>query len=320
VKPYILSSTSKTSHPSFGSVMIGREFEADTVGKYRYGFNGKENDNVVKGTGNSIAFEERIYDSQLGRFFSTDPRESEYAWQSTYCYFKNSPIGILDLLGGGGPYQEESNESKNETKPLTFNLTEKAGEGFVNNPQQFLKNLIDYAEKSKNGNKYIITGETLSNAAKNSPEADKFFKGNIKELKSISNITFENGIATVNLTKGSLRLKRTVPILGEIDITFTNKSAIDASNFNSKSEIIKGKKVTNRFGTVLVSGLSIKSGYLTDGIDVSITSIKFNSFFKDGGSFSKEKYKTDFILGFDNPQHVSKLLKGEQEFLYYDFD
>jgi RHS repeat-associated protein len=66
---------------------------------YRYGFNGKEIDNEV--FNGCIAFEARIFDSRIGRFFSTDPRESEYAWQSTYVYFKNSPIGTLDYLGKG---------------------------------------------------------------------------------------------------------------------------------------------------------------------------------------------------------------------------
>ncbi|MCU7549877.1 hypothetical protein OCK74_12165 [Chitinophagaceae bacterium LB-8] len=40
---------------------------------YRYGFNGKENDNEVKGDGNSLDFGGRIYDPRLGRWHSTDP-------------------------------------------------------------------------------------------------------------------------------------------------------------------------------------------------------------------------------------------------------
>jgi RHS repeat-associated protein len=69
---------------------------------YRFGFNGKEMDNEVSGSGNTIAFEARIYDSRLGRFFSTDPWEYKYAWQSSYAYFKNSPISTIDFLGKGG--------------------------------------------------------------------------------------------------------------------------------------------------------------------------------------------------------------------------
>ncbi len=42
-------------------------------GLYRYGFNGKENDNEVKGEGNQQDYGFRIYDPRLGRFLSVDP-------------------------------------------------------------------------------------------------------------------------------------------------------------------------------------------------------------------------------------------------------
>ncbi len=45
---------------------------------YRFGFNGKENDNEVKGTGNQIDYGERIYDPRLGRFLSIDPLKKEF--------------------------------------------------------------------------------------------------------------------------------------------------------------------------------------------------------------------------------------------------
>ena len=85
---------------SFGSPMPGRVFSSPS---YRYGFNGKEDDDEVKGEGNTVAFELRIYDSRLGRFTTIDPRTDEYAWQTPYAYHKNSPIFELDYLGGGGP-------------------------------------------------------------------------------------------------------------------------------------------------------------------------------------------------------------------------
>jgi hypothetical protein len=31
----------------------------------------------------------------------------EYAWQTPYAYFKNSPIAVLDIAGMGGPYEED---------------------------------------------------------------------------------------------------------------------------------------------------------------------------------------------------------------------
>lgn len=77
-----------------------KDLKTHTV-DYKFGFNGKEQDNEVSGQGNTIAFEERIYDSRLGRFFSTDPWEYKYAWQTPYAHFKNSPIAQIDFMGKG---------------------------------------------------------------------------------------------------------------------------------------------------------------------------------------------------------------------------
>ncbi len=70
------------------------------AGGYRYGFNGKENDNEVKGEGNSLDFGERIYDSRLGRWLSIDPLQAKYPNLSPYCAFANNPIYFIDPTGG----------------------------------------------------------------------------------------------------------------------------------------------------------------------------------------------------------------------------
>lgn len=77
--------------------MPSRNYSAGTG--YRYGFNGKENDNEVKGVGNQIAFENRIYDSRLGRWFSTDPLQKKYAGFTPYNFVENSPIIYSDKDG-----------------------------------------------------------------------------------------------------------------------------------------------------------------------------------------------------------------------------
>ena len=53
-----------------------REYSLDN--KYRYGFNGKENDNEVKGEGNQQDYGARIYDTRLGSFLSIDPLLDKY--------------------------------------------------------------------------------------------------------------------------------------------------------------------------------------------------------------------------------------------------
>ena len=87
----------------FGSLQKeqGSEVLSWTVGKgsYRYGFNGKENDNEVKGEGGQIDYGMRVYDPRIGKFLSVDPLTKDYPWNSTYAYAENSPIENIDLDG-----------------------------------------------------------------------------------------------------------------------------------------------------------------------------------------------------------------------------
>src|SRR5690606_33753436 len=66
---------------------------------YRFGFNGQEKDNEVKGIGNSLDFSFRIYDSRLGRFLSLDPLARQYPWNSPYAFAENRVIDGRDIEG-----------------------------------------------------------------------------------------------------------------------------------------------------------------------------------------------------------------------------
>lgn len=95
---------SVTDYYPFGSPMAGRTHNQD---KYRFGFNGKENDSEVSGEGNTYSFELRTYDARIGRFSSIDPRTGEYPWQTPYAYHRKSPIVQIDYLGGGDHMEKE---------------------------------------------------------------------------------------------------------------------------------------------------------------------------------------------------------------------
>ena len=69
------------------------------AGGYRYGFNGKENDNDVKGLGNQQDYGMRIYDPRLGKFLSVDPISKGYPWYTPYQFAGNKPIWAIDLDG-----------------------------------------------------------------------------------------------------------------------------------------------------------------------------------------------------------------------------
>ncbi len=82
----------------FGMTMPGRNFNLNT-NVYRYGFNGKESDDEVKGEGNSYDFGARIYDSRLGRWCSVDPKAIEFPTFSSYISMGNNPILNIDPDG-----------------------------------------------------------------------------------------------------------------------------------------------------------------------------------------------------------------------------
>jgi RHS repeat-associated protein len=83
----------------FGMQMDTRTWEASGVAGHRYGYNGKENDDEVKGQGNQQDYGFRIYDPRVARFLSVDPLARDYPAWSTYAFSMNSPISGIDLDG-----------------------------------------------------------------------------------------------------------------------------------------------------------------------------------------------------------------------------
>lgn len=79
----------------FGQLEPGRQY--GTLG--RYGFNGKEQDPEIKGTGTQYDYGFRIYDPRLGRFLSVDPLFRSFPWYTPYQFAGNRPIFAIDLDG-----------------------------------------------------------------------------------------------------------------------------------------------------------------------------------------------------------------------------
>ncbi|PZR06928.1 MAG: hypothetical protein DI539_24245, partial [Flavobacterium psychrophilum] len=86
-----------TDYYAFG--MPSRVASSATGAGYRFGFNGKENDNEVKGFGNQQDYGMRIYDARVGRFLSVDPLDKKFPYWSPYHFSANNPIRFIDLDG-----------------------------------------------------------------------------------------------------------------------------------------------------------------------------------------------------------------------------
>jgi RHS repeat-associated protein len=79
--------------------MLGKSFESGLDSGYRFGFNGKEDDNETYGDGNEVDFGARIYDGRLGRWMSVDPLSSKFVSYSPFTFGLNSPIIVIDQDG-----------------------------------------------------------------------------------------------------------------------------------------------------------------------------------------------------------------------------
>jgi RHS repeat-associated protein len=81
-------------------LMPGRNFNASGVKDFRFGFNGKMNDNDVKNVeGGQQDYGMRIYDTRIGRFLSRDPLSKKYPELTPYQFSSNRPIDGIDLDG-----------------------------------------------------------------------------------------------------------------------------------------------------------------------------------------------------------------------------
>ncbi len=106
-----------TDYHPFGAPLPWRSWSEPALSdKYRFGFNGKENDNEVMGTGNFQDYGMRMYDTRLGRFISVDPLTYTFPYYTPYQFAGNMPIIAMDLDGLEPKYM--ITEKGRLTKPM----------------------------------------------------------------------------------------------------------------------------------------------------------------------------------------------------------
>lgn len=96
---YLADIRTAQDYSPFGVTLSGRNFTLSGGAKSRYGFNGMERDDEVKGEGNSYDFGARMYDNRLGRWLTIDPLAPKYSSISPYTFVLNNPCLLLDLDG-----------------------------------------------------------------------------------------------------------------------------------------------------------------------------------------------------------------------------
>jgi RHS repeat-associated protein len=92
-RPDIVSSS---DYYPFGYEMNERGFSSPN---YRYGFQGQEKDDELRGQGNSVNYKYRMHDARIGRFFAVDPLTKKFPWNSSYAFSENRVIDGIELEG-----------------------------------------------------------------------------------------------------------------------------------------------------------------------------------------------------------------------------
>lgn len=142
----------------FGMLQEGRVF--NTSG-YRFGFNGKENDDEIKGVGNIIDYGARVYDPRVAKFLSVDPLQMQYPGLTPYQYAGGNPISGVDLDGcefGWFVYEYL------EKKIFGTSYVRDIKDGFVERGVNMVKDAAHVIKKNiKNPTKFPNYGEGVSN-------------------------------------------------------------------------------------------------------------------------------------------------------------
>ncbi|UFH42349.1 RHS repeat-associated core domain-containing protein [Flavobacterium cupriresistens] len=175
-----------------------------SIDDYRYGFNGKEKDDEIKGgEGNHYDYGFRVHDPRVGRFFSVDPLAEKYAGVSSYAYVLNNPIIFIDPDGRDVLPWYVRSVLPNGTGKFEYQLSTRH---LINAMKDFMKtsyggNFISQFMK-KNQNAY---GYTAKNDGKYSKHDLNIVNVNIENAKDKgAYMTAEGSFDVIEKSKGVL--------------------------------------------------------------------------------------------------------------------
>lgn len=139
----------------------GRNYQGSD--KYRYGFNGQEQDDEIKGEGNSVNYKYRMHDPRIMRFFATDPIAKKFPELTPYQFASNNPIWMIEWEGLEGIMSSGGSQPfSNDSRPTHQVMTASDGVKAANNIKEKLydthhraNSMMQFYEK----NEYLLTQE-----------------------------------------------------------------------------------------------------------------------------------------------------------------
>jgi RHS repeat-associated protein len=191
---------SMTDYYPFGYPIASRTF---SIEPYRYGFNGQEGDGEIYGDKLNYAFQYRMYDARIGRFWSVDPLKSDYPWNSTYAFAENRVIDGIELEGL--EWQPVDNKGQNVSKDAP-NIADfkwvgydiltdkKTGKKTYKTKEGTVANGIVLKLETNNKSQFVVTSNVFSVDANKNP---------IKTSQSSSEKYLIYAFLNIGVTEGS---------------------------------------------------------------------------------------------------------------------
>ncbi len=170
--------------------------------EYRYGFQGQEKDDEIKGSGNSINYKFRMYDPRVGRFFAVDPLGAKYPHYTPYSFSGNKVIAFAELEGLEEGWVIDKGTVKKVEGPIIEAFDSERTAQIANSigtqtpsdfsrrlrTYEFLRNQTQYPVKPSGTVKATMTAEEMINAR---PD---MFPGVAGVMPGVEAIVFEQAI------------------------------------------------------------------------------------------------------------------------------
>jgi len=203
---------------------------------YRYGFNGKENDNEVKGEANQQDYGMRIYDPRVGRFLSTDPISKDYPELTPYQFASNTPIVAIDLDGLEGFVATGINghgmiisvEDARKAAPKVAEYSRAAAHSFVGDIKSLgkLKTYVDALDLFS----LMFVPDVSSHIERNDKKRYEVIQGGINTVKDIPNWgPTEWGSATGHLAF-QLLLSKAIKVAGGAEVLVKLRARLNSAD------------------------------------------------------------------------------------------
>jgi hypothetical protein len=243
----------------------------------------------------------------LAKIISPDPRETNYPWQSTYAYYSNSPIAVVDFMGLGDYYTKEGKKLGSDGKTKTQGKGKQAKQ--VSDDKAYITTEEAWNQHTKDGNTnfdaLISDTRTVELTISNST-LGKFAYTVAEESSGNKNESFALASAIINLSK--YRNKDILRTLKTEGIYGYNGSA-DYSNREHSLEAVFN---------ALTGGEDLsKDAIRWDGFDLAAKGFNHTRAKDAGVSISKEHFDA-FKLAWPN-QKIKKFSGGDYTAFSTDF-